>query len=468
MNKKSTQQEATNISQELESVKRRIELLSTRKRKDLQVWERVQLLQLKLYLKAKETKDYKFYVLYDKIFLDYILQVSWLRVRQNGGTSGVDGVSFADIEQQGVKHFLGDLKESLRQQTYRPSPVKRVEIPKSNGKLRPLGIPTIRDRVAQMACKLVIEPIFESDFAAHSYGFRPRRSASDAIKEIKEGLQSGQTSIYDADLSKYFDKIPHDKLEIALRERITDKRVIDLIKKWLKAPVHKDRKDIGGKRNKVGTPQGGVISPLLSNIYLNLLDRIVVHPKSIFSQAGIRMVRYADDFILMGQKIPKAVKEKLKELLNRMELEVNESKTKEVNAKQERFDFLGFTFSYDRDLYLPKTKRYWNIQPSKVSQQGIRDKIKTTLQKIGHYNPMQVAKELNRIQRGWLNYFDIPKVSYPQVSKRRLRFYLQERLNRYYNRKSQRRCRLYRQQAFEELVRKYGLIDPYKYKRPPH
>lgn len=461
----SNQQEATQTEKILITVKRQVDILSSRKRKNLSVEERVQLLQLKLYLKAKQEKDYKFYVLYDKIFLDYVLKIAWQRVRQKGGVGGVDNISFTDIEEQGVSLFLEELKDALRCQTYRPSPVKRVEIPKSNGKTRPLGIPTIRDRVVQMACKLVIEPIFESDFVGHSYGFRPNRSASEAVREIKEGLQAGKIEVYDADLSNYFDTIPHDKLELALRERISDKRLIDLIKKWLKTPVRKDGQDIGGKRNKKGTPQGGVISPLLSNIYLNLLDRIVCHPKNIFRHYDISMIRYADDFILMGKQIPNEVKETLHVILKRMELTLNETKTKIVKATECSFDFLGFTFSYDKNLYPPLTRRYWNVQPSKQSEQRLRDKIKTKLQKIGHYNPVRVTKALNQIQRGWLNYFEIPKVSYPTMSKRRLRYYLRERLNKYYNRKSQRKCRLYRQQAFEELVRKYGLIDPYHYKR---
>ena len=193
--------------------------------------ERVQLLQRKLYLKAKGDKGYKFYILYDKVFLKYILEESWKRVSENGGAAGVDGKTVAEIRKGGVKKFLKELQEDLRKQTYVASPVKRVEIPKSNGGTRPLGIPTIRDRVAQMACKLVIEPIFEADFTKDSFGFRPKRNAQGAIKEIKEELKSGKVKVYDADLSNYFDTIPHDKLVIVLEERISDKRIIDLIKK---------------------------------------------------------------------------------------------------------------------------------------------------------------------------------------------------------------------------------------------
>ena len=198
---------------------------------------RLRLLQLKLYLKAKQEKRYKFYVLYDKLSLDYILERAYRRCRANDGSPGVDGMTFEDVEEYGVQRFLEELGEDLRKRTYKPDPVKRVWIEKENGGKRPLGIPTIRDRVAQQACKMVIEPIWEADFDDSSYGFRPKRSAADAVSQIKENLKSGMHDVYDADLSKYFDTIPHDKLEVALRERITDPRVIHLIKLWLKVPI---------------------------------------------------------------------------------------------------------------------------------------------------------------------------------------------------------------------------------------
>ena len=436
-----------------------------KKRSEMSSKERVQLLQRKLYLKAKGEKGYKFYILYDKVFIKYILEESWRRVSENGGAAGVDGLTIADIQEGGVKKFLQELQEDLRKQTYVPCSVRRVEIPKSNGGTRPLGIPTIRDRVAQMACKLVIEPIFEADFTEDSFGFRPKRSAQGAIESIKAELKSGKVKVYDADVSKYFDTIPHDKLVLALEERISDKRIIDLIKKWLRSPVRKDGQDQGGRKKKIGTPQGGVISPLLSNIYLHLLDRIVSNPKSLFSQSGIRIIRYADDFVLMGERISEEVKGKLRELLNRMELSLNQEKSKEVNALESSFDFLGFRISYDRSLYEANAKKYWNIQPSKKSQAKIRTNIKEKLKKIGHYRPEEVTGELNDLIRGWLNYFDVPGLSYPKVAKRKLRYYLQDRLYRYYSRKSQRKSRLYRQQAFEKLVLKYGLIDPIKFYR---
>ena len=440
-------------------------ILIAKKRKEMSGSERVQLLQRKLYLKAKQEKEFGFYILYDKIFLGYVMEESWKRVKANGGSAGVDGMTFERVEQQGVEGYLKAIGEELRQQTYRPSAVKRVWIPKANGEQRPLGIPTIRDRVAQMACLIVIEPIFEADFEEHSYGFRPKRSAQDAIRKIKEHLKTGKTEVYDADLSKYFDTIPHEKLMIGLRERIKDQRVLKLIDKWLKAPVYDDGQFSGGKRHKVGTPQGGVISPLLANLYMHLLDRIVVSATSIFKQEGIVMVRYADDFVLMGKQMTTKVLSKLKELLGRMGLTLNEAKSKQLDAKATPFHFLGFVFRYDQS-YNPKIKgKFWNVKPSDKSNKKIREKVGTLLQSMGHYRPEVMVQQLNALLRGWLNYFDIKGVSYPLVAKRQLNYYLRMRLLRYFNRKSQRKSRLYRKQAFGILVRRYGLIDPLHYSR---
>ena len=433
-----------------------------RRRREIPDAERLQTLQGKLYQKAKQDKQYKFYVLYDKMFVPYILREAWKQVRQNAGSPGIDGVTIKDVEQYGVDRFLSELAEELRSQTYRPKAVKRVMIPKANGKDRPLGIPTIKDRIAQTVCKMILEPIFEADFAESSHGFRPGRSSKEAMSAIKTHLEEGNTEVLDADLSQYFDTIPHYKLVLTLEERISDPRMIKLIKRWLKAPVFEDGQFKGGKKNKVGTPQGGVISPLLANIYLNLLDRIVNNPQSLFYKCGIKIVRYADDFILMGKSIPKQVTDKLNSLIARMGLTLNEEKTRKVNSKELSFDFLGFTVRYSRDLYT-KGKKYWNIFPGKKSEQKLRDNIFNYLKKHGHSPAKTIAIELNSKIRGWLNYYTITGVSYPQMSKRRLRYYLLTKLYRYFNRKSQRKSRLYRLQAFEVLVQQYGLIDPTKY-----
>jgi len=391
------------------------------------------------------------------------LEESWKRVKDNGGSAGVDGVTIEKIEECGVTNFLKTLSEELRQQTYKASAVKRVWIPKDNGEERPLGIPTIKDRVAQMACLLVIEPIFEADFEEHSYGFRPKRSAHDAIAKIKEHLKGGKTEVYDADLSKYFDSIPHEKLKTVLRERIKDQRVLKLINKWLKAPVNDDGQFTGGNKNKVGVPQGAVLSPLLSNLYLHLLDRIVNSTQSIFKQMGAKMVRYADDFVLMGKTLKEAVVQKLKNLLDRMGLTLNEKKSKQINAKSVPFHFLGFVFRYDRSFKRPLCSKFWNVKPSEKSNKKIRAKIGSALKSMGHYKPETLVQELNAIMRGWLNYFEIKGVSYPFEATRKLNYYLRVHLMKYFNRKSQRKSRLYGTQAFELLVRNYGLIDPIKY-----
>jgi group II intron reverse transcriptase/maturase len=312
---------------------------------------------------------------------------------------------------------------------------------------------------------MILEPIFEADFEDSSYGFRPERSSKDAITAIKEHLKAGKTEVYDADLSKYFDTIPHDKLQIALQQRIADPRMLKLITKWLKVSVYEDGQYKSGKDNHTGTPQGGVISPLLANIYLHLVDRIVNNAQSLFSKHGVKMVRYADDFVLMGRMLPEEVIDKLKSLLHRMGLSLNEDKTRKLDARTDNFSFLGFTIRYDKDIK-GRDFRYWNIVPSKKSEQKIRDKVIEYLGKHGHCRAHEVAYGLNSILRGWLNYFSINGVSYTAMSKRRLRAYLFYSLYRYYNRKSQRKSRLYGHMAFEILTAKFGLIDPSKFVYP--
>jgi group II intron reverse transcriptase/maturase len=349
--------------------------LFKRRRSEIPDAERVSILQEKLYQKAKQERGYVFYVLYDKMFIPYMLREAWKSVKSNDGAPGVDGITLEKVAEYGVDVYLKELGEELRRQTYKPQAVKRVMIPKANGGQRPLGIPTVRDRIAQTVCKMILEPIFEADFEDSSYGFRPNRSSKDAITAIKENLKQGKAEVYDADLSKYFDTIPHDKLHIALKQRIADPRMLKLITKWLKVSVYEDGQYKSGKGNNIGTPQGGVISPLLANIYLHLLDRIVNNPTSLFWKHGIRMVRYADDFVLMGTTLPDEITERLKSLLNRMGLTINETKTRQIDARKESFNFLGFTIRYDNDIKGRNTK-YWNIMPSKKSEQKIRDKVR--------------------------------------------------------------------------------------------
>lgn len=445
-----------------QKVQKQIERLSQKKRNQMSCRERVQLLQLKLYQKAKQEPDYRFYILYDKLFLDYILEEAYRRCKANDGSPGVDGMTFRQVEEEGRSAFLHEIKQALHKRNYTPAPVKRVWIEKENGGQRPLGIPTIRDRIVQQACKMVIEPIFEADFAEFSYGFRPNRSAGDAIREIKENLKEGMHTVYDADLSKYFDTIPHDKLLSVLAERIADRRVLDLIKLWLKTPiVEEDGRYTGGKRTTKGTPQGGVISPLLANIYMNLIDRILAKPGGYFEKQGIKMIRYADDFVLMGRTICDQTIHRLHAYLERMELTINKEKSKLVEARQEPFDFLGFTMRYDRSLF-GKGSRYWNIVPRDKSQKKIRQKINARLKQMGHFPADQVVETLNPIIRGWMNYYQVQGVSYPQVAFRKLDKYLRERIGGFYHRKSQRKSSLHGQQAYKLLTEEYGLVVPYR------
>lgn len=444
-----------------QKVQRELTALEQKKRKDRSSQEKVRLLQLKLYLKAKQESRYKFYILYDKIFQKHVLEEAYKRTKSKNGAPGIDGRTFKDVEAYGKAKFLMEISEELRKRTYKPQPVKRVWIEKENGGQRPLGLPTIKDRVIQQACKMVVEPIFEADFDASSHGFRPNRSGEGAIKEIRANLKDGKQQVYDADLSQYFDTIPHDKLETAMKERIADPRVLKLIKLWLKTPiVESDGKYTGGKKNDKGTPQGGVISPLLANIYMNLLDRIINNPEGDFSNQGIVMIRYADDFILMSKHISQRAIIQLHQYLARMGLIINNEKSKKLNAKESSFDFLGFTFRYEKSIF-SKGGKFWNVYPRAKSQKKIRQKLNHKLKSIGHYPAPQVVSELNPIIRGWMNYYRIEKVSYTQVAFKNLEDYLRNRLTRYYNRKSQRKSNLYGQQAFDLLVKEYGLVKPY-------
>jgi group II intron reverse transcriptase/maturase len=373
--------------------------------------ETIRTLQRKLYRKAKQEPACRFHALYDKVYRADILEFAYRLVRSNKGSAGIDGVTFEAIEEnEGAPAFIGELEEALRNKTYKPDPVKRVMIPKSDGSQRPLGIPTIRDRVAQMAVKLVIEPIFEADFCATSYGFRPKKSAHDAIDDVAYAMNTGYTEIIDADLSKYFDTIPHANLMATVAERICDGEILRLIQMWLKAPVMEMDKDGtkrnigGGKGNRTGTPQGGVISPLLSNLYLHILDRIWER-NNLQQRLGARIVRYADDIVILCRrnKSDKAMAV-LRQILERLKLTLNETKTKIVNAHKGSFDFLGFSIRMEESR---KTGNlYPHVQPSKKSLQIIKDRVTDLTKRTRTVNPLVwVVNELNVTVRGWVGYF---------------------------------------------------------------
>ncbi len=424
--------------------------------------ESIRTLQRKLYRKAKQEPACRFHALYDKVYRADILSHAYALVRANKGSVGVDGVTFEAIEErEGVAVFIAELEDALRDRTYQPEPVKRVMIPKSDGSQRPLGIPTIRDRVVQMAVKLVIEPIFEADFCETSYGFRPKKSAHDAIDDVAYSMNTGYTEVIDADLSKYFDTIPHAKLMATVAERICDGAILHLIQLWLKAPVVEVDKDGtkrnigGGKGNRKGTPQGGVISPLLSNLYLHILDRIWERNK-LQQRLGARIVRYADDIVILCRrnKSDQAMAV-LRQVLERLGLTLNETKTKFVNAYEGKFDFLGFTIWMGRGR---KTGNYYpHVQPSKRTEQKVKDRITELTQRGRTIMPLEwVVNEVNAMVRGWVGYFHYRNCS---QSLGRVRNHLEQRLITHLRKRHKVRARKSGYVRFpnRSLYEKYGL-----------
>jgi RNA-directed DNA polymerase len=372
--------------------------------------EGIRTLQRKLYHKAKQEPAYRFYALYDKVYRADILGHAYRLVRANKGSAGVDGIIFEAIEDgEGVSVFLKELEEALKKKTYGPDPVKRVMIPKGDGSERPLGIPTIRDRVAQMAVKLVIEPIFEADFCDTSYGFRPKKSAHGAVNDLTYALNCGYVEVIDADLSKYFDTIPHAKLMAVVAERIVDSAMLHIIQMWLKASVVGEDKDGkkrnigGGKASTKGTPQGGVISPLLANLYLHLLDRIWSR-RHLQKRLEARLVRYADDFVVLCRKGTGRPMEVVQRVLGRLGLTLNDKKTRIVKAREEGFAFLGF------ELQVKKNKQtghyYPHVQPSKKSLKKIKDRITALTERKRTPVPWPVViGSVNEALIGWVGYF---------------------------------------------------------------
>ena len=436
----------------------------------LQTPNKIRDLQRGLYLKAKREPKFRFYLLQDKVWREDILQHAYRLVRSHGGAPGIDGETFHSIESGGGEaKFLSKLQQELKERTYRAQAVRRVYIPKGDGINRPLGIPTIRDRVAQMAVKIVIEPIFEADFEDCSFGFRPKKDAHQAVGVIREALNHGCPYVLDADLQQYFDTIVHDKLMKLIAGRISDRHILGWINQWLKAPVMEE--DQEGKRrtkpSKRGTPQGGVISPLLANIYLHLFDRVFL---SYCRAIGVKahLVRYADDFVILMRGGMKATVDRVKQVLARMELKLNEEKSRVVDAREGSFDFLGFTFARKRNA---KTGRVITlVEPSRKSEEQFRDEVREMTSRKSHCVPQQeVLERVNRYVRGWVKYFHLHNSTRVFV---RQRFFLEQRMRKYLQGRRQVKGFGFRRWPSAKLYKELGLYAipqhaPYRRARMP-
>jgi len=425
----------------------------------LQPPTKVQKLQAVLHAKAKESSKYRFYALYDKVYREDILAYAYECCRANRGAPGVDGQRFQDIEKYGRGRWLGELAEELREKRYRPQAVKRVYIPKPGGKRRPLGIPTIRDRTVQTAAALVLEPIFEADLAEEQHAYRPQRNALDAVRKVHRLLNTGHQEVVDADLSGYFDTIPHAELMRSLARRISDRHLLRLLKQWLQAPVEED--DDRGRpqrttRNKDqgrGTPQGSPISPLLSNVYMR---RFILSWKLLGyeQQLDAHIVNFADDFVICSRGHAQQALTATREILKKLKLSVNEEKTQVCQVLEESFDFLGYTIGR---CYAAQTGRaYIGTRPSRKATQRIcREISERTECRWTWRKAEEVVQDINRKVNGWANYFCLGPVS---KAYRSVENHARYRLRQWLRRKHKLRAGIYSRFPDEYLHETLGLV----------